>query len=477
MLHSRTLVNHKFSIPVSTSSNEWVAAEILRDDFIHKEKNDGVVETTAELEDTAEATIELFARFLAFVADNIMPGTTCATSRTAVLLNAFKAFSSTHLSTKDLHNFVVAFDTDVRKSVLASYYRASAALQAQEVSAIPSAPSSALLTAAKDGSASVFGLFGGQGTNEVYFDELQSLYDIYKPFVTPFITSLTVNVLQPLASASTSSFFAYGLDVISWLAGAPRPPTEYLASIPVSFPLIGLTQLTQYLVSCHVAGITPGEMRARLQGTTGHSQGIVSAVAVAASDSFESFSANSSKALKWLFFSGVRGQEAFPVLALEPGMVADAIEGGEGMPSPMLSVAGLSLGDLEPHIKKTNKHLPSNSQLSVSLYNGPKTFVVTGPAKALYGLVTSLRKVRAQPGLEQSKIPYSQRRPVFSARFLAVGVPYHSDYLTGATEKVMQDLEGEELWKAKDLVIPVYHTEDGKLISLTICAYKVLSAY
>ncbi len=80
-------------------------------------------------------------------------------------------------------------------------------------------------------------------------------------------------------------------------------------------------------------------------------------------------------------------------------MVVDAIEGGEGMPSSMLSVTGLSLGDLEPHIKKTNKHLPSNSQLSVLLYNGPKTFVVTGPAKALYGLIMSLCKVRAQPGL------------------------------------------------------------------------------
>ncbi len=178
-------------------------------------------------------------------------------------------------------------------------------------------PSSALLTAAKDSSASVFGLFGGQGTNKVYFDELQSLYNIYKPFIMPFITSLTVNVLQPLTSASSSSFFAYGLDVISWLAGAPRPPTEYLASIPVSFPLIGLIQLTQYLVSCHVAGITPGEMGACLQGTTGHSQGIISAVAVAASDLFESFSANSSKALKWLFFNGGTGTRSVPVLALE----------------------------------------------------------------------------------------------------------------------------------------------------------------
>lgn len=408
-----------------------------------------------------EATVELFARFLAFVADNIKPGTTCSTARTTVLRNAFEAFNKVYLSARDIHSLCVAYDIDVRKNVLSSYYRAFFALTSQNVTDVTAGPGSALLSAAANGSASVYALFGGQGTNEVYFDELQALYDIYKPFIAPFITNMTLNVLQPLAAGSSSSYFTYGLDVISWLAGAPRPPIEYLASIPVSFPLIGLTQLTQYLVSCHVAGISPGDMRSRLHGATGHSQGIVSAVAIAASDSTEAFTTNSAKALKWLVSSGVRGQEAFPVLALEPSIVADTIEGGEGTPTPMLNVAGLSLADLEPHIKKTNKHLPANSQLSVSLYNGPRTFIVTGPAKSLYGLVTSLRKVRAASGSDQSKTPYSLRKPVFSTRFLAVGVPYHSEYMKGATERVMQDLNGEELWKPKDLAIPVYHTEDG----------------
>jgi hypothetical protein len=45
---------------------------------------------------------------------------------------------------------------------------------------------------------------------------------------------------------------------------------------------------------------------------------------------------------------------------------------------------------------------------------------------------------------------------------LVVGVPYHSEYLAGATEKLIEeDLEGEELWSAKDIKIPVYNTEDG----------------
>ncbi|KAF7307485.1 Fatty acid synthase [Mycena indigotica] len=57
----------------------------------------------------------------------------------------------------------------------------------------------------------------------------------------------------------------------------------------------------------------------------------------------------------------------------------------------------------------------------------PRAFVVTGPARSLYGLVTSLRK------------------PIFSTRFLVVGVPCHNGYLVGQTEKIIaEDLDGEE---------------------------------
>ena len=118
--------------------------------------------------------------------------------------------------------------------------------------------------------------------------------------------------------------------------------------------------------------------------------------------------------------------QAFPVTSVEPSLVQDALEGGEGTPSPMLSVTGLSLKELELHITKTNKHLPAVSQLFVSFNNGPKAFVVTGPSKCLFGLVTSFRKVKAPSGLDQSKVPFSQRKPVFSVRFLVVGVPHHS---------------------------------------------------
>jgi fatty acid synthase subunit beta len=304
-----------------------------------------------------------------------------------------------------------------------------------------------------------------------YFSEFQALYDIYAPFLHPLLSKLTDEVLLPLgdqAEMNGYTYYSQGLDLISWLDGTLSHPTEeYLASIPLSMFLIGIAQLSQYVVACRVADVHPGEMRSLFTGATGHSQGIVSAVAIASSNSWDSLELNITKAVKHLFYLGLRGQEGFPLLSLEPHIVADSIENNEGAPTPMLGVYGLTAKALEGHIKKVNAHLPSNSQVGISLFNTTTAFVVTGPAKALYGLVTALRKVMAPPGLDQGRTPFSKRKAVFNMRFLPVNVPYHSDYLAGQTEKLIQeDLEGQELWSVSDLALGIYNTEDGKPLQL-----------
>lgn len=451
------------SIPVNTATNDWIAAEVLRDAFLHSVYGDAASAGS----DDESSLIEYFSGFLGFLASATEAD---SPAHTSVLASALKQYTLQFLSNTDIHTLTTSYSPEIRREVLRAYFAALAALESRVApSEVPRAPQSALLRAAKDGKASIYGLFGGQGTNEVYFDELKSLFDIYKPYVLDLITVITYDVLVPAVHKATEedgfNFYNHGLDVLSWLTGPSEnvPPLEYLASIPISFPLIGLTQLVQYLVTTRVANLTPGEFRTIVHGATGHSQGVVSAIVLASSTSPASFLANAVKATRWLFFSGLRGQEAFPVLALEPKVVHDCIEGGEGAPTPMLAVSGLGRTALDAQIQKTNKHLTTNAQLSVALNNGPKNAVVVGPAKALYGLVTALRKIRAAAGLDQSKIPFSQRKVVFSMRFLVVNVPYHSDYLLGVTDKVFEvDLKGEELWKVEDLDIPVYHTGDGK---------------
>lgn len=430
---------------------------------MHKSSVDAAVDAAGQVDSPDAARVELHAQFLAFVANKVSAGV-LPEAHTALLLAALKSFTTEYLSKIDVHTLTSAYDLSARKDVLSAYFLALTVLESHKID-VPRAPSSALLAAAAKGDASVYALFGGQGTNEVYFDELQTLYDIYKPYVADFVATVSKSFEEYIGSApgTTASYYTHGLNVLAWLEGTvPRPPVAYLASIPVSFPLIGLSQLIQYLVTCRVANLSPGDMRSALKGATGHSQGIISAICIAASTSYESYAENARKALKWLFFCGLRGQEAFPVLSIEPSIIKDAVDGGEGTPSPMLAITGLALNTLESHIKTTNKFLPTNSQLHISLYNGPKAFVVTGPARALFGLVTSLRKIKAPSGLDQSKVPFSQRKTVFSIRFLVVGVPYHSEYLKGAADKVCDvDLAGEELWQPTELGISVFHTEDG----------------
>ena len=467
-LHFKYLtLSFQVSIPVSTSNDEWISAEILRESFTHSQKLEDAIDTTTQLENSAEATVELFARFLAYVAENVNSDPNSSRPRTNLLYNAFNHFTESYLVSQDVHTLTSAFDIDVRRTVISSYFKALATLESGGVTEIPRQPSSALLTAAKDGDASIYAVFGGQGTNEVYFDELQDLYDLYTPYVAPFVQTVTDELFASLVSSSSFSY-DHGLDVSSWLSGSkPRPPVSYLASVAVSFPVIGLTQLTQYLVAFKIAGLTPGEMLQRFSGATGHSQGIVSAVAISASSTYDQFVLNSQKALKWLFLAGSRAQVAFPVVSLEPSIVSDSVEGGEGVPSPMLTVVGLNLKDLERHVTATNKHLADNSKLCISLHNSNRAFVVTGPSRALRGLVTALRKVRAPSGLDQSKVPFSKRKPVCHVRFLPVGVPFHSSYLTDAVDVLLNDdLKGEDLWEADELQIPVYHTDDGERLRM-----------
>jgi fatty acid synthase subunit beta len=74
----------------------------------------------------------------------------------------------------------------------------------------------------------------------------------------------------------------------------------------------------------------------------------------------------------------------------------------------MLSVNVLLVKDFQPRISKTNKCLLDNSQISLSLHNGPSNFIVTGPPRAFYGLVANLYKIRAPNGFDQCKAELSK---------------------------------------------------------------------
>lgn len=133
----------------------------------------------------------------------------------------------------------------------------------------------------------------------------------------------------------------------------------------------------------------------------------------------------------------------------------------------MLAVTGLLQDQLEAKIEETNQYLEASNKgrVDISLFNGLRAFVITGPPASLVGLVNNLKKGKAESGKDQSRIPFSKRLPVFSIRFLPVGVPYHSHYLSQCTNKALdQDVNQDivSFWKRDKLQIPVYHTETGR---------------
>ena len=100
------------------------------------------------------------------------------------------------------------------------------------------------------------------------------------------------------------------------------------------------------------------------------------------------------------------------------------------------------------------------SKSSVALVNNARSMVIAGPPISLYGLNKRLRQVKASAGLNQSRVPFAQRKPIFTNSFLPITAPFHSKYLAKATPLILRDLEDIEIL-GKSLELPVYHTFTG----------------
>lgn len=409
-------------------------------------------------DDEPSSVPDLIARFLGFVAHQVDEGEDDAQgSYDEVLKLVLIEFERAFLQGNDVHAVASSLPGIQQKklAVVQSYYAARATTNR------PVKPNvSALFRAADEGKASIYAIFGGQGNIE-YFEELRDVYTAYPSFVEKFVQA-SAQLLQSLARDSRAEkLYSKGLDVMRWLHNRDsQPDTDYLVSAPVSLPLIGLCQLAHYTVTCRTLGLSPGAVRERLNGTTGHSQGIVTAAAIAAADSWESFEKVASDALTILFWIGCRSQQAYPRTSLAPSVLQDSVEHGEGTPTPMLSVRDLSRAALQEHVDATNHHLPEDRHIAISLINSARTFVVTGPPISLYGLNLRLRKVKAPTGLDQTRIPFTDRKVRFVNRFLPITAPFHSSYLHEANKNAIQDLEAIHLSR-KSLGVSVFDTELG----------------
>ena len=444
----------EYTVLVQTASHYH--ANQLRDSFAAT-----LPEPTDELAQDEEPSSppELVARFLGYIAGLVEEDYDASGSYEAVLRLMLNEFERAFLRANDVHTLAASLPGIVQKKliVVRSYYAARAAVSR------PIRPhQSALLRAAQDEEAKIYTIYGGQGNIEEYFDELRDVYTTYPAFVE----TLIVDSAQLLGNLSrdprVNKLYSKGFDVIRWLHNTEsQPDTDYLISAPVSLPLIGLVQLAHFAIACKSLGLSPGEVGERLSGTTGHSQGIVTAALIATADSWDSYEKAATQALTILFWIGCRSQQAYPKTSLAPSTLQDSSENGEGTPTPMLSIRDLPRKAVQEHIDATNQHLPEDRHIGISLVNSARNFVVTGPPLSLYGLNLRLRKVKAPTGLDQTRVPFTQRKVRFVNRFLPITAPFHSPYLQEARDHLQDDLKDFQV-PATSLNVPVFNTHTGE---------------
>ncbi|KAF2019691.1 beta subunit of fatty acid synthase [Aaosphaeria arxii CBS 175.79] len=431
------------------------SAQQLRDTF-----KSTLPEPTDELaqDDEPSSVPELVARYLGFVAQEVEEGDDPG-SFEEVLKLVLNEFERAFLRGNEVHALVASLPGITEKKLITvrSYYAARAAVERPIKH-----HESALFREAGDENAFIYAVLGGQGNIEEYFDELREIYTTYPSFVEDFIASEAQHLLALARDPRAEKLYSKGLDVMRWLNNRDsQPDTDYLVSAPVSLPLIGLTQLAHYVVTCRVLGSHPGHIRSRLAGVTGHSQGVVTAAAIAEAKDWQTFEVAAKNAISILFWIGTRSQQAYPRTSLAPSTLQDSLDNGEGTPTPMLSVRDLSRKALQDHIDTTNAHLPSDRHIAISLTNSARNFVVTGPPQSLYGLNLRLRKVKAPTGLDQTRIPFTDRKIRFVNRFLPITAPFHSPYLAKASKELEDDLKDIKI-PASSLAIPMFDTNTGK---------------
>jgi len=418
---------------------------------------DSEIRLTPELE-----KLEVLAHFLQYLVDKIN-NDGCHNNEKVhrgVVGEILKAFEQEFVSTMDIHTAVsrLGIPSERRSPILRAYY------QSLDFAGIKQTAKEPLLwKQAALGEAAVYAVFAGQGSaNGECITELKAIYRTYKPLLEDLISSVGPRLQQLSQSKDTKDFYGpKGLNITDWLNElAPLPDSDLIASSPVSFPIIGLISLANYCLMCKILNRTPGETKALLSGATGHSQGIVVAAVIASADSWDSFYDLAKLAVEILFWIGFECQCATPPNSLSAQEIQDCIENGEGVPSPMLSIRGLPRNIIEKIVNSANAKFTEDSKVFVALVNSRENIVVAGPPKSLRGVLLSLRKMKPAAGLDQSRIPHSQRKSDIIQQFLPISAPFHTLYLRGATEQVLSNLSGRSLTASK-LTIPVSHTSLG----------------
>ncbi|RAL06934.1 putative fatty acid synthase beta subunit [Aspergillus homomorphus CBS 101889] len=372
-----------------------------------------------------------------------------------ILKKSLRVFNKHLFQDEDIHSVVASLplEPEEKFQIIQTYYQAISVTQF-----VSPKWTSGLLSDALCRRANIVTVFNGQGV-EGYFEELQHLFDTYPGQLAEPLYNLSKQLKGLAADTRAQDMYPHGLDVMGWLAKPEsRPSVDYLLSAPVSQPLIGLVQLLNYYITCKILNKTPGEFARHLSGAAGHSQGIVVAALLATVVSWPTFFDAARTALQVLFWIGCRSQQCYPPSSIPPALVDQS----ERL-SPMLSIKGASREQLLQHLAEHNKYLPASQQAALALLNGRQQFVVAGDPLSLYAFANKVRTASNNSGgapANNARVPFRQRTPLITARFLPISVPFHTSLLEDASSQIIEDLRGVNV-PGTSLVFPVLRTDNG----------------
>ncbi|ORY33170.1 hypothetical protein LY90DRAFT_512116 [Neocallimastix californiae] len=342
-----------------------------------------------------------------------------------LLIYLFKDFSSRYLKGNEIHMRTRGLTNEFRVKLIQYYYD----------------------------------IFGYLQKNEETARAIEDFYLMNQQLLKLFIQDLSL-------TPDFQHYYPEGLDIMKWLNQPESLPDDiYLDSAPVSFPLIGVAQLINYLIFFRTFRKTPDWARHLFVGSTGHSQGLISSVVISSSGTEEEYFENSKKAVTLLLLIGVRSQQVFPNIPLNLELLHEVVDNGDenDKPTCMLSINGLSEKRIIPVVNKLNKYVEDpDRKICISLINGRRMFVVTGDPKLLYALKMNLKEIQANPNESQARIPYSRRKPSFTMKFLSATIPAHNMILKTAVDLILADVNSMNItFPTRNLAISIYRNDNG----------------
>ncbi|KAJ2140431.1 fatty acid synthase alpha subunit Lsd1 [Coemansia sp. RSA 678] len=177
----------------------------------------------------------------------------------------------------------------------------------------------------------------------------------------------------------------------------------------------------------------------------------------------EAFEELSVKILGIQMLVGALPQLGFPYYRLNPLSVHDCAQLRKSTPYPMALVHGITQPVLEQHIRVFNSRYDTLTEHAyLAVCNTPNQFIVAGVTLAVAKFAAYMCSQSALADEDQSRIPYSKRKPVIHITYIRMSSPYHCNLLDKIVDPIYNIVQ-EKQWmlKASDMQVCVRACDDG----------------